>query len=96
MIYRGSCFSRSYDLVPCSISSPPPPPPSVSSTGDSQEAWERKSHLLPRKGGRGVGEEPTARKPFLSSINQSILSVSNSKDDQTFGFNNGLSLYWTT
>ncbi len=57
-------FSPSYDLAPPTPLLPPLR--SVSSTGDTQEDWEREIFADGRGGKVGVGEEPnhtTARKP---------------------------------
>ncbi len=58
---EGKAFFQSYDLAP----RPPPSPPPVSSTGNTQEDWERETSYW-RESGKGVGEEPnytTKRKP---------------------------------
>ncbi len=72
-VIENKVFSPSYDLAP------PPPNPWVSSTGDTQEVWERERQLADgRRGEAGqgvVGKEPrhtTARKPGpLKSFNSS-------------------------
>ncbi len=61
-------FSRSYDFAP------PPPLPSVSSTGDTQEDWERETTCW-REREEVVGEEPKSydRKKAWHSMNHLIL-----------------------
>ncbi len=56
---------------------PSPPLPSVSSTGDTQEDWEKIDNLLPGEGGgEGCGRraESYDRKTVWSSVKHSILS----------------------
>ncbi len=73
-IIEDQAFSASYDFAP------PPPShptlPSISSTGHTQEDWERDTTYWQERGRGCIGEEPnytTASKPG-PSINHSILS----------------------
>ncbi len=70
MIIEDQASSLSYDLAP-----PPFPPPllSVSSTGDTEEDWEKR-HYLSTEGGGGEAKSYDGEKAW-SSINHSILSV---------------------
>ncbi len=64
-ITEDPAFSASYEFSPSP--SPPPSPPSLSSTGDTQEYWERETTCL-RGGGGGGEKEPnqtTAKKLLL-------------------------------
>ncbi len=59
-------------------SSPPPPLPSVSSTGHTQEDWERKTTLLTERGEGLYREEPkltmATKSSFLKTIQYSLSS----------------------
>ncbi len=62
--FTESLASRSRMI--CFLAHPFTPPPSESSTGDTQEDWERKKTADGRGGRKGVGEKPnhtTATKP---------------------------------